>query len=114
MKEGIQKEEEIAKLYEKAMNSLGHEDLSVEECGLIISQSHGFLSATPDGLFRDPVAPLPCGVLEMKYIQLNYTENLNQALLRKGICIKKGNNNIGINPKQTQVILPDPTTDVCH
>ena len=114
MKEGLQKEEEIAKLYERAMNSLGHEGLSVEKCGLIISQSHGFLAATPDGLVRDPVAPLPCGVLEMKYIQLNNTENLNQALLRKGICIKKGNNNIGINPKQTQVLLPDPTTDVCH
>jgi hypothetical protein len=98
MKQGLQKEHEIAKLYESTMTSLAHKGISVEKCGLNISQSHGFLAATPDAHVLDPSVSVPNGLLEMKYIQMNDTETLNQALLRKRICVK-GNDKLTINNK---------------
>ena len=54
----------------------------------------------------------PHGLLEMKLIQLNEGENLKQALLRRGICIDRGNNTLKMN-KNHKIIFSDSTTDVC-
>ena len=57
MNEGLQKEGEIESLYIMAQQKSGHKNLSVEPCGLFISQTHEFLAATPDGLVSDPHVP---------------------------------------------------------
>ena len=79
------------------MQKLRHKNLSVQPNGLFISQSYGFLVATPDGLVSDPHLTLPHGLLEMKLIQLKEAKNLKQALLRKGISIDHGNNTMKMN-----------------
>ena len=79
------------------MQKLRHKNLSVQPNGLFISQSYGFLVATPDGLVSDPHLTLPHGLLEMKLIQLKQAKNLKQALLRKAISIDHGNNTMKMN-----------------
>ena len=54
----------------------------------------------------------PQGLLQMKLIQLNEGKNLKQALLRKGICIDRGNNTLKMKTNH-QVFFSDSTTDVC-
>ena len=79
MKDGLQKECEIEKLYVTSMQKLGHKNLSVQSSGLFICQSYGFLAATHDGLVSDPHVRRPHGLLEMKLIQSNEGENLKRS-----------------------------------
>lgn len=97
MNQGLEKEEEIERLYVTSKHNSGYRNLSVEPCGLFISQSHGFLAATPDGLVSDPHVSQPLGLLEMKLIQLNDSESLRQGLLQRRICKDCGDNHLKMN-----------------
>ena len=54
----------------------------------LVSKHHGFLGASPDGLVQDPSAGNTDGLLELKYIQMEKSESLEDAFIRKGICMK--------------------------
>lgn len=56
--------------------------------GFVISLTDGFLGASPDGMVHDPSVEDPEGLLEMKYIQTDKYDSLEDALLQKRICIK--------------------------
>ena len=57
---------------------------------------HGFLGASPDGLVHDPSAEDTGGLLELKYVQMEKQEILEEALVRKGIC-KKCKDGVALN-----------------
>ena len=97
MNEGLQKEGEIESLYIMAQQKSGHKNLSVEPCGLFISQTHGFLAATPDGLVSDPHVSQSNGLLEMKFIQLSTSVSLEQGLLQRRICNTCRDNKLKMN-----------------
>ena len=61
-------------------------------------KTHGFLGGSPDGIVIDTKAVDTSGLIEMKYIQTQETETLNDALVRKRICVLE-NNSIKINNK---------------
>ena len=93
MREGIENEELTISHYIGKMKNDGHEGLEVQSCGFLVSKSHGFLGASPDGLVTDPSCKNPLGLVEVKNIKLKENENLMMALVRKGICNKDGNIN---------------------
>ena len=80
-----------------AQQKSGHKNLSVEPCGLFISQTHGFLAATPDGLVSDPHVSQTNGLLEMKFIQLSTSVSLEQGLLQRRICNTCRDNKLKMN-----------------
>ena len=93
MKEGLEKEPEIIAEYIQHQINAGHVGLKVSKCGLLVSEAEGFLGANPDGLVEDPSTTDPHGLLEMKYIQTDGVESLEEDLVRKRICVK---NNTGL------------------
>ena len=69
----------------------GHTDLKVTSSGLAVGKHEdGFLAASPDGLVHDPSADNTKGLLEMKYIQTEEEESIEQALLKKLMCTRSG------------------------
>lgn len=96
MKEGLQQESSVIKKYTSLMHEKGHNNLKVTECGFFVSKDHGFLGASPDGLVDDPSLEDSKGLIEIKHVQMNEDENLNDAVLRKRICSRK-NENIELN-----------------
>ncbi|PFX12333.1 uncharacterized protein LOC111347439 [Stylophora pistillata] len=88
MQEGLEMEDRIIAAYKLLKQGEGVTDISVEKCGFFISKHHGLLGASPDGLVCDPSAEDSKGLLEVKYIQMEKQESLEEALLRKGICKK--------------------------
>ena len=63
--------------------------ISVQNCGFFVSPTHGFLGASPDGIVSEMKdSSESSGLLEMKYIQTNDSESLEDALLRKKICVQ--------------------------
>ena len=86
MREGIENEELIITQYKDKMQKGGHAGLKVTSCGFFVSKTHGFLGASPDGLFTDPSSENPSGLVEAKNIQVNENESLMAALIRKQIC----------------------------
>ena len=55
------------------------------KCVFFVSKAHPFLGASPDGI----VSHNECsGLLEMKYIQTEESETLEEAIIRKRICVK--------------------------
>ena len=67
MEWGIQHESVAVKEYIKYQHKHGHEGLVVTQSGFLVSQSHPFLGASPDGAVFDPSAPQqPFGFLEVK------------------------------------------------
>ncbi|PFX22069.1 hypothetical protein AWC38_SpisGene13410 [Stylophora pistillata] len=88
MTEGLATEQEILELYQHKQAECGHEGLQVSECGFVISLTDGSLGAGPDRMVRDPSVEDPQGLLEMKYIQTEKYDSLEDALLQKRICIK--------------------------
>lgn len=73
---GIQNEAAAIKQYQSHQQSHGHTGLTVCPVGFLISTSHSFLGATPDGAVYDPSSPEePYGFLEVKcpYSQRNKT-----------------------------------------
>ena len=97
MTEGLSNEEKILAEYIKFMGTKGHKGISVKKCGFFISNMHGFLGASPDGLVNDPSVSESCGLVEIKYIKQNESESLEDALVRKRIC--KVNNGLVLNHK---------------
>lgn len=96
MLEGLAKEPEIMELYIQTQTKSGHIGIQVTRSGFVISKADGFLGASPDGLVNDPSVDDPDGLLEMKFIQTNKYESLEDALLQKRMCIKE-NGGIIIN-----------------
>lgn len=92
MKEGLEMEPNIKERYITKQHENGHKHLTVRNSGLKVGKHEdGFLAASPDGLVSDPTVDDDKGLLEMKYIQTEKGESLDQALLRKQMCIRSGN-----------------------
>ena len=85
MREGLEKENEIAQVFISEMAKRSCSGVSLEGCGFFISKSHGFLGASPDRIIHLPTQSNP-GVLEMKYIQVKSGETLKDVLLKQSIC----------------------------
>ncbi|KAL9958145.1 hypothetical protein ACROYT_G035118 [Oculina patagonica] len=85
MREGLEKEEEIAQVFISEMSKKGCKGVSLEDCGFFVSKSHGFLGASPDKIIHLPTQSDP-GVLEMKYIQVKPGQTLKDMLLKQSIC----------------------------
>ena len=85
MQAGIQQEPEIIKNYLAQQAQNGHNDITVDKCGFFVSKTHPFLGASPDGIVSDSESS---GLLEVKYIQMEESETLEEALIRKRICVK--------------------------
>ena len=85
MREGLEKEEEIAQCFLSEMESQGNVGVTVEDCGFFVSKTHGFLGATPDKIIHDPSEDNP-GVLEMKYMQVKPGLTLREVLVKQLIC----------------------------
>ena len=99
MKEGLRQEQAIMDKYIREKNKNCNSNVTVERCGFFVSKTHSFLGASPDGIVCDPEANgETTGLIEMKYIQTLDSETLEDALLRKGICVLK-ENNITVNTK---------------
>jgi hypothetical protein len=98
MKEGLMKEEDILKDYTALKHEQGHANLTVDHCGFFISKTSGFLGASPDGLVTDPSVEDSKGLAEVKYVQVKEDESLIDALVRKGVCVKK-ENQLTVNTK---------------
>ena len=90
MKEGISQEPQIIQDY---LAQKGSEGITVEKCGFFVSLSHPFLGASPDGIVNDHG---DSGLLEMKFIQQSETETLEEALIKKRICVAT-NGNLELN-----------------
>ncbi|RUA05520.1 MAG: hypothetical protein DSY43_04465 [Gammaproteobacteria bacterium] len=100
MKKGLEMESEIMARYIEHQHKCGHKDLSVEKSGLIVGKfEDGFLGASPDGLVCDPSVPDSKGLLEMKYIETQQDESLEDALVRKHVCVRRDDSTHSINRK---------------
>ena len=75
MKEGLEKEDEIAQVFISEMAKKGCSGVSLEGCEFFISKCHGFLGASPDRIIHLPKQSIP-GFLEMKYIHVKSGETL--------------------------------------
>ena len=88
MREGLEKEDEIAQVFISEMKKQGCE-VTVENCGFFISTSHGFIGASPDRIIHVHTGTQSSpGVLEMKYIQVKTGLTLKDVLLKQSICTK--------------------------
>ena len=67
MLQGLQNEHSIAEAFINKLNSEGKKEVSITKCGFVISKTHGFLGASPDGIITDEEESTP-GVAEFKYI----------------------------------------------
>lgn len=85
MQAGIQQEPLIIKDYLAQQEQNGNNSITVDKCGFFVSKMHPFLGASPDSIFSDNESS---GLLEMKYIQMEESETLEEALIRKRICVK--------------------------
>ena len=63
---GIHNEKLARNLYVQHMRKQGHVNLSVEDCGFIVSLYEGWLGASPDGRVNDPSSDQPNGLVEIK------------------------------------------------
>ena len=87
MKDGLNQEPVIVNEYTKEKENNGV-NVVVKDCGFFVSSACGFLGASPDGLITEHDGNMEStGLLEMKFIQLNDSETLTDALLRKRICV---------------------------
>ena len=73
MKDGIDSEPQIIEMYSN------EKQVQVAKCGFVISKTHPFLGASPDGLVGE------CGTLEIKKIHPHDGESLEQALRRQHV-----------------------------
>ena len=88
MREGLEKEDEIAQVFISEMKKQGCE-VTVENCGFFISTSHDFIGASPDRIIHAHTGTQSSpGVLEMKYIQVKTGLTLKDVLLKQSICTK--------------------------
>ena len=85
MQAGIQQEPEIIKDYLPQQAQNGHNNITVDKRGLFCFKRHPFLGASPNGVVSDSESS---GLLEMKYIQMEGSETLEEALIRRRICVK--------------------------
>ena len=74
--------------YKSLKQKEGVAGIIVQKCGFLISKHDGFFGESPDGLVHDPSAEDTEGLLELKYVQMEKQESLEEALVRKGICKK--------------------------
>ena len=96
MREGLEKEDEIAQIFILEMEKKGYQGVTVENCGFFVSKSHGFLGASPDRIIHLPTQPDP-GILEMKYIQVKPGSTLKDVLLKQTICTKNDSGSLLLN-----------------
>ena len=85
MKQGLEDETKILKMYEEKLGC------TVSKVGFIISSTHPFLDASPDGEVLEK-----CLVLVKRIFPGTMT--LEEAVCRRGIC-KKSSNGLIVNQK---------------
>ena len=83
---GISNEKAAISAYVQFMKSRGH-DIVVCGSGFLISSSHPFLGASPDGAVYDPTsAPHPYGYLEVKCPYAHRDKTPEEACSSNGFC----------------------------
>ncbi len=98
MKQGLQDEKQITTLYKNKMSC------KVNETGFIISKSHPFLGASPDG-------EVDGGLIEIKRI-FSKGSTLSDAVCKRNIC-KTSKNGLVVNENH-KFLLSGSTTNVLH
>ena len=84
---GIKNEPYAIEAYKKYRHAAGCTDLIVSASGFIISLSHPFLGATPDGAIYDPSSPdKPYGFLEVKCPYTVRDKTPEEACSVPGFC----------------------------
>ena len=69
---GSEMEDTARQQYIASQQRNGHPDITVEKCGLFISELNNWLAATPDGMVHDPSDKSnPTGLLEIKFPSLS-------------------------------------------
>ena len=86
MKEGLKREKEIISEYVSLQKHKG-KDVEVAPCGLIVSGTHGFLAASPDGIITDHSGTPSGGLIEVKLIFVDNNETLIDCAMRKHIVV---------------------------
>jgi len=81
MLQGLQNEDSIAEAFINKLEDEGKKGVSITKCGFFISKTHGFLSASPDGIITDGEESTP-GVVELNYIQIKPVETLTDVLFK--------------------------------
>ncbi len=72
-----------------------HPDLSVQNCGLFVSDNNNWLGASPDGIVQDPSDPdQPSGLLEIKNPFSIRTKFLKDACSSSTFCLEIKNNKL--------------------
>jgi len=107
MREGIESDSKIIEEFERETG------LKVYKSGFVISESHPFLGASPDGIVDEHT------IVEVKKIGVKDGESHNDAMCRLGIYKKKGTEEILINKNhsyyhQIQQQLFCTQSDNCH
>lgn len=95
MKAGISMEHEIVSQYVEEKLKLNGCIVNVERCGFFVHPIHPFLGASPDGIVTADTGE--SGLLEVKFIQTFESETVEQALVRKRICVLQ--NEVHLNTK---------------
>ena len=95
MKEGLRREKEIINEYISLQKQKG-KDIQVVRSGLIVSATHGFLVASPDGIVTDPSEIPSEGLVEVKLIFLDCNETLLDCAKRKRIVVLNKESPLGI------------------
>ncbi len=68
----------------------GHSKLCVSKSGLVISDTHPWLGASPDGFVYDPDhAECPHGILEIKNPFRDREKSIDEACESSGFCLEK-------------------------
>ena len=95
MKEGLRREKEIINEYISLQKQKG-KDIQVVPSGLVVSATHGFLAASPDGIVTDPSEIPSEGLVEVKLIFLDCNETLLDCAKRKHIVVLDKESPLGI------------------
>ena len=84
---GIEKEQIAMSEYITYQHSRGHPDISVSPSGFLVSTTHPFLGASPDGAMFDPSNILqPFGFLEIKHLYSARMITPTDACATSGFC----------------------------
>jgi hypothetical protein len=91
---GSQMEEPTRVQYTTHQQRNGHPNLTVEQCGLFISEQNNWLAATPDGKVHDPGnISEPFGLLEIKNPFSVRDKDLTEACVASSFCLEHDKKN---------------------
>ena len=118
---GSEMEDRTIQQYVTYQERNGHPDVTVQKCGLFISEQNNWLAATPDGIVHDPSdASHPQGLVEIKNPFSVRDKEIREACNSSAFCLQidKKTSNIQLNQRhdyyyQTQCQMYCTDTQWC-